>query len=329
MNLTILDYLFVSLVAVISVFIIVEDISRKKIPNIIIIRGFGVGLLLYVAGLVGGLITFPYFGDVLINACISLAVGYLFWIVRFWPAGDAKLFTVFAFLLPLQFYWKSYVPYFPSITLLANIFICAYAVLIMRSFVHLGVLLYQGDPFFTKFFPKVKEFFVTGQYRNLWTRTNVAVIGTVVLRLAVMLLIIRYVFNFRESWSFGLVETSLAGMSVWMFVAAIVRKYIADREVDLQGLDEIQVGSTPLIQPKDTELFPKEFLKKLGSVKAEGLDEEQATMLRAMLASKGIESLHMHRNMPFSPWIIIGLLVTILLNVNIMQFVGEALSRGH
>lgn len=328
MNRLIFDYFFVVLAAVMSVFIVVEDIARKKIPNIIIMRGFGIGLLLYAIGLGSGTIAFPYFGDVLINACISLALGYLFWIVRFWPAGDAKLFAVFAFLLPLRFYWKSYVPYFPSITLLANIFICAYAALIARSFIHLGILLYEGDPFFTKLFPKVKEFLVAGGYRDIPKKVSAASVSMFVLRISAMLLVIRYVFNFRESWSFRLIWTALAGMSVWMSIAAIVRKYIADREVVLESLDEIGVGSTPLIQPKDPVLFPKEFLKKLGSVKAEGLDGEQAAMFRAMLASKGIESVHTHRNMPFSPWIIIGLLVTILLNANIMQFVGEVLSRG-
>ena len=64
-----------------------------------------------------------YLIKALINGFTAFFLGYLLWYFKLWAAGDAKLFTLFAFLIPLKFYSKSYFSYFPSLTLLINLFI--------------------------------------------------------------------------------------------------------------------------------------------------------------------------------------------------------------
>lgn len=68
-----------------------------------------------------------------LNSVIAFLVGYLFWRFDFWSAGDAKLFFVFALLLPLKFYWQSYLPIFPSAILLINIFVTALLFLFIHN----------------------------------------------------------------------------------------------------------------------------------------------------------------------------------------------------
>ena len=59
----------------------------------------------------------------IINGIIAFLGGYFLWHYRLWSAGDAKLFAVYAFLIPLNFYAKSYIAIFPSFNLLINLFI--------------------------------------------------------------------------------------------------------------------------------------------------------------------------------------------------------------
>jgi|GEM_PF-836991 len=326
MSLGIFDYLFVALITAISVVVVVEDLARKKIPNVVIVRGFVAGSFLQVVGLIGGAITIPYLGDVLTNALVSLAVGYLFWAVNFWPAGDAKLFALFAFLLPLRFYWKGYVPFFPSMTMLANIFLCAYAVLIARSFIHLVVLFIRKDPFFTTLIPKTREFFATGKRPGFSKKVDMSIVGRVVLQAAGAIILMHYVFNPLQPWSYDAVKASLFGMAMWMSASLMMKKYIADREVSAVDPDNLRVGMSPLIDPRETETYTKEFLGELGPVRAEGLDERQVGLMRALFDSKSVGSVNIHKNMPFSPWIVVGLLATILLNDSVMRFIGMLLS---
>jgi len=77
------------------------------------------------------LLRFSYLGEVLLNTGIALVVGFLMWYWNAWSAGDAKLFALFSFLLPLKFYSETYLSYFPSFALLINIFVIALGIFLM------------------------------------------------------------------------------------------------------------------------------------------------------------------------------------------------------
>ncbi len=78
-------------------------------------------------------VSLVYLARVILNTVIALVVAFLMWRFNAWAAGDAKLFVVYALLLPLKYYWKSYLPYFPSFVLLINIFIPIFLYLLFRS----------------------------------------------------------------------------------------------------------------------------------------------------------------------------------------------------
>ena len=68
-------------------------------------------------------INFGYISDYFINLIISFLLSYALWYSKMWSAGDAKLFTMYAALLPLTVYSRGYIKYFPSFTLLVNTFV--------------------------------------------------------------------------------------------------------------------------------------------------------------------------------------------------------------
>ena len=99
------------------------DIRFGKISNKLIIAGLGAGLILLLASVLVGGLSADIFWQALLNAAVALALGYAFWYFDLWAAGDAKLFFVLALLLPFKFYWRSYLPVFPSLVILVNAFI--------------------------------------------------------------------------------------------------------------------------------------------------------------------------------------------------------------
>ncbi len=125
----IFDLLFLIPLFIISGICSYTDLKYGKIFNRWIGFGFLWGifinttLLLYNFLFLSQKSNIQYFLEVNINAVIAFFVGYFIWHFGLWSAGDAKLFALCAFLLPLKFYSKSYLSHFPSFNLLINLFV--------------------------------------------------------------------------------------------------------------------------------------------------------------------------------------------------------------
>lgn len=157
-----LDYLLLPMFFLLGAIISYEDVRYGKIKNkwiaIGAIWGAAVYLFFLLWLLAGPLMTNFYYTHIvnlpadaprpvftlrfsflvrsLINSSIALLVGFLIWRAKGWAAGDAKLFFVFSLLIPIKYYWKSYLPIFPSFALLINIFIPLLLFLFFRSCLH-------------------------------------------------------------------------------------------------------------------------------------------------------------------------------------------------
>ena len=134
-----IDVFFLLPLFIVGIIASYTDIKYGKIFNRLI-----VGALLYGAGLIIVLFfynafflrqpeNFIYLSKVCLNAALALIIGYFLWQSRFWSAGDAKLFAVYALLLPLKFYDNSYVNYFPSFNLLINLFFPVLIILVFYT----------------------------------------------------------------------------------------------------------------------------------------------------------------------------------------------------
>ena len=121
-----------------------EDFRYGKITNRWIIFGivwsfFVIFLLLAMNFLnVAEIISFQYAGKTALNFLAVVIISFLMWKFGAWAAGDAKLFIAFSALLPLTFYWKSYLPIFPSFALLVNIFALVFLYMLARASVFYG-----------------------------------------------------------------------------------------------------------------------------------------------------------------------------------------------
>jgi len=164
----IFDILFLPLVLFIGLMTSYEDIKYGKVRNKWIILGLSWGLLVIVFFFIWHFIASPitryyyfeiqnlpdnspapvftvslgYLGRIVLNATIAFTIAFLMWRSDAWAAGDAKLFAIYSLLIPLGHYWKSYLSYFPSFTLLINIFIPIFLYLLIRSAIYFLRFLY-------------------------------------------------------------------------------------------------------------------------------------------------------------------------------------------
>jgi len=148
MQLEIIDILFFPILFFIGAATSWEDFKIRKIRNKWILLGLIYGIIIFSILLAWTLfgrllvhnfslvehlalndsnqiITIPlkYFFQVVINSFLALFLVFWLWRYGLVAAGDAKLFFIFSLLLPLKYYWKSYLPFFPSFALLINIYI--------------------------------------------------------------------------------------------------------------------------------------------------------------------------------------------------------------
>lgn len=114
--------IFLFLIFFLSVIIAWLDVLRKKIYNRWIAAGFiSGGVLFFYFYFFNGL-SLNYLSLVAVNTFFATVISFIVWKLKLWPGGDGKLFSLFAFLLPLHYYRFSYLDYFPSFLLLVNIF---------------------------------------------------------------------------------------------------------------------------------------------------------------------------------------------------------------
>lgn len=142
-----LDYVFLPVLFLVGIVTSYQDIKYGKIKNKWIVAGLVWGLGIYSASYLwifigdhsiflpkaSNYISYLYLNYALINALISLAIGYGSWYFDMWSAGDAKLFFIFSLLLPLTYYSRTYLAFYPSFALLLNIFIPVLIYLLLHN----------------------------------------------------------------------------------------------------------------------------------------------------------------------------------------------------
>jgi len=99
------------------------DIKFYQVKNKLIIFGIAWGVIAYAGMNVLGVLDMLSIKRILINSFFAIILGFLIWKTKFWAAGDAKLFVVYSFLIPLSYYGNErMVFFFPSFIFLVNIF---------------------------------------------------------------------------------------------------------------------------------------------------------------------------------------------------------------
>ena len=104
-----------------------EDYKEGRIKNkwIIISLLYSLAVLLIAVTYLfskGETLNQVYIYDYFLNIFFALFAGLIIWYGGLWSAGDAKLFTAYAALVPLSIYQLGYIQHFPAFIILVNTF---------------------------------------------------------------------------------------------------------------------------------------------------------------------------------------------------------------
>jgi len=136
------------------------DLKEKKIYNKVLLFGLVLGIIIFLYFILNNW-NGSYLISMIVNLVISILVAYFLWLYKCWSAGDAKLFSLFSFLLPLSFYSNSNYPFFPSFNILINLFIPVIIYLLILSLVNIiQKKKFDSENFFNQFLSFFKASFV-------------------------------------------------------------------------------------------------------------------------------------------------------------------------
>ena len=108
----------------------ITDFKNKKIYNKNIIIAVGLSGLTY-------LIFFKQIENLqsyLINLIITIIISFIFFYLKIWAAGDAKLFLAIVFMIPFELYEVSDKNIFPALLLLIMMFSIAFIYVVFETF---------------------------------------------------------------------------------------------------------------------------------------------------------------------------------------------------
>lgn len=123
----------VIIVLVLGVWASYQDLRYKKVKNWLLVSALAASVSLSIA--------YPSSYSVwptnikVINTICAAAASIVLWRSQIWPAGDAKLFTAFSILLPLDYYVNHFIPYFPAFSMLINTFFIGFSILTFMAIV--------------------------------------------------------------------------------------------------------------------------------------------------------------------------------------------------
>lgn len=159
MNFDFLSVFYFPIIFYIGITTSINDWRTRKIKNKVLINGYLAGFFVFVLLIIWSLlinpssffyiniveyipipkfflqtVKFDFFLKTISNSLVAIVLSFLMWKYKIMAAGDAKLFALFAWLIPSSYYWRSYLVVFPSFALLVNIFFAVLIAFICRSF---------------------------------------------------------------------------------------------------------------------------------------------------------------------------------------------------
>jgi len=136
-----INYLTVPIILIIGLIITFGDLKEGKIKNKWIKFGLIIGFTIYLFNIICLLIikqdiAWQNYEYILWNTLIAFIFGFVLWYLKLWAGGDAKLFTLYVFLIPLNFYSNWYFKYWPAMALLINITFPIFIYLIIKMLLY-------------------------------------------------------------------------------------------------------------------------------------------------------------------------------------------------
>jgi len=328
---------------VIGAVISYQDLKERTISNkhlsILLVAGFLAGFFYY-------LYTFDFelFSQFLLNFCLAFLVGFFFWKLGFWGAGDAKFFLTASLYLP----FLQYTVFFPSSLILINMFLLAFILwfiptliktkrrekietlrktFTLKNVINMFLILFGLFYFISKVF----SFFGLGIYAG-FTSAFIFIFLLFLLfqkylqkeavYILLSLCILRIIFDHSSMLSFWFwlsffLSSFILLLAIWIGNLSF---YISYEE---KYLDDLKEGDMPmgLIFEGKEKVDLENFLEEnFGSkdVLKRGFSKEEIKKAKKL---KGIKGFIIKKYISFTPFLLISTILVSIMKVDIVMFI--------
>jgi Flp pilus assembly protein protease CpaA len=359
---------FIPCIAILGIITSYEDIKEGKIRNKYLIWSLIYGLIFYFAWIIFLKLTsqginWLYFVKTLINAIVMLVFGFVLWQNGFWTSGDAKLFSVLSFILPISIYKYGYIPYVSSIILLINTFMPLAVFYIIKI---IAKTQRKQKIYILKKIFKSKDSinYILLMFVMLWIplllsrafQIKISQVEVIGLGIALSLLLEKVCK--KEAFSLLIMVSILRLLldkSVYSLyfinglIISVVCFFVAQTAIKDLGYiifsESIAIGKlkkgmilAERIYQKNKRFFKDLYFKKNRSSKyaywkctGDGLNDEDIEKINGLASKKmlSFNSIKIKHTIPFAPFLFLGVLITIIAQGNIfvtVQKINEFLS---
>lgn len=133
----IIDYLVLFCLLLLGIVSSFTDIKKNKIKNIHIVLAIIFSIVIGIAAIFVSDNTLLHAGYYFANILLCVVIGFLFWNLGFWTAGDGKLYIVYSVLLSSLFMGQSFLDY-PFFSVLVFTFIPFFFFFSIMSIIRAG-----------------------------------------------------------------------------------------------------------------------------------------------------------------------------------------------
>jgi hypothetical protein len=324
MNFALFDQICLGIIFSISPVIIYEDIRWRHIRNLWILALFLLGAGLLAVAYMRGAIDLIYLTGVLLNTAFAFVAGFVIWRLGFWPAGDSKLFVVFSFLLPLQYYWKTYLYFFPSFVLLINSFVLFLIFLLVKAILLLAQTFVLSFKNKTWSLGKMPTWLMQGRgmlcevVGNSQKRNRFLVNLLFSLTISTLIYVLFSIILTKQSFHPG---RFLIYYMVFLLMSILLDYYTdhyAKLKIPVANLKPCCNLSDGVIEQLQTD---QALMRNLGTLRAEGITADQARLIKDYFLVREVREIEIMNTIPFSPWIVGGVLTTIAFKGNLVQLI--------
>ena len=185
-----------------------EDIKEGKIRNRYLLAAIALGIATRLVLIFFGITDFHQFAIQSIGTMAALATAVFIWYIKWWSAGDAKLFATYYFLLPIPAFIEADTT-FRILTLLVN--------MVLPIWVFL---------FFTA---------IISQRKRLLPILKLSIQPRQILSLLLLVISVPRLIDLTSGW-FGLQTNFLITMALLMVISMSLQKYLGNKDQIVYGV---------------------------------------------------------------------------------------------
>ena len=329
-----------------------EDHKEGMIRNRYIVGAGVLGVLTYAFLALFGIASWADLGWQTVRALVALLIGFLIWQINWWSAGDAKLYAMFAFLVPAQTYTfvtTQYEPLEILINALLPVFVWLFVKLVWKTSKR-----QKWEAIKEVIEPKrlglaiVAIFAITWgtQYLFQWLMIKPNIILNILLvavgvrvmtflfkeqtpYLMIIIAVMRIFLNTKYYTTTGFLISFLVMIVLYLLVFGFVRK-LSEAYVERKNVYRLIAGdiieedilNSGLTSPR--RRFPAErcIVRKDTPLKAKDIRKIHKMHRQGKLHFNTIQ---VHNTMRFAPWLFLGTMVTVVCSGNVVVFVRSAM----